>query len=46
METGDDLLESRVRPPLHDLCEKDAAASPESVRPERLPPGQVDGEVG
>lgn len=46
METSDDLRETRVRPPLHDLCEKDAAASSESVRPERLPSGQVDGEVG
>lgn len=32
--------------PVHDLCEKDAAATSPSGRPQRVPAGQVDGEVG
>lgn len=33
-------------PALHDLSEEDAAASASCVRPQRLSPDQVDGEVG
>lgn len=41
-----DIRETRVWSLLYDLGEKDAAASSQSVRPERLSTGQVDGEVG
>lgn len=41
-----ELQKIRVRPPLHELSEKDAAASSQGVLPKCLPSGEVDGEVG
>lgn len=41
-----ELREFCIRPPLHELCEKDAAASSQSVLPECFPSASVDGEVG
>lgn len=40
-----DIREARVPSPLHDLSEKDVAASAQSIRPELIPAGQIDGEV-
>lgn len=41
-----DIRQSRVRPPIYDLSEKDAATSSSRIRPQRRAAGQVDGEVG